>query len=95
MEKNKTNGGYGTYSGLLVHDFRRSAVRNLREEGIGEGVAMSVSGHKTRAVFDRYNIVIDTDKTAAVDKVGSRLAKVLGNGSRTGQQVRHSRRRKS
>src|SRR5215472_3572410 len=78
LTKGKTNDGYGEYSGLLVHDLRRSAVRNLREEGFDEGVSMSVSGHKTREVFQRYNIVIDDDKTAAVDKVGSRC----GEGAR-------------
>jgi integrase len=57
------------YEGLIPHDFRRSAIRNMKRAGVQDSVAMSISGHKTQHVFRRYDITDLEDKKDAAKKV--------------------------
>ncbi len=57
------------YRGLIFHDLRRTAARNLRRAGVAEGVIMKIGGWKTRSVFERYAIVAQSDIADAVQKL--------------------------
>jgi integrase len=61
--------------GLMVHDLRRSAARNLTSAGVQLAVATKISGHRDASVFQRYNVV-DTEQTADAMQRVERLAPV-------------------
>jgi len=55
--------------GILFHDLRRSAVRNLIRAGVSQTVAQTISGHRSADVFARYNITSSDDRRDAMAKV--------------------------
>lgn len=58
-------------AGRIVHDLRRTAVRNLERAGVSRSVAMKLTGHKTEAVYRRYAITSAADLAEGVAKLAA------------------------
>jgi integrase len=57
---------------ILLHDFRRSAVRNLDRSGVSRDIAKRITGHKSDSMYSRYNITAEADLTEAAVKLEAR-----------------------
>lgn len=61
------------YIGIIVHDLRRCAARNLSRAGVRESVAMKITGHKTQSMYRRYRIVDERDLREATERLQEHL----------------------
>jgi integrase len=66
------------HPGMLMHDLRRSAVRNMERAGLSRSVAMQLTGHRTEAVYRRYAITSDGDLREGVDRLDGAVTRLSG-----------------
>jgi integrase len=77
--------------GLHFHDLRRSAVRNLERAGVPRRVAMEITGHRTEAIYRRYDIVNPADLSRAGEKLSAYMKEQVAAAKRTTNRERRER----
>jgi len=82
-KRRKTAAAAAGCPGRIPHDFRRTAVRTLNRAGVPETVAMKITGHKTRSVFDRYDITSEEDLAEASRKLQALAGTIAGTNAKT------------
>jgi integrase len=75
--------------GRILHDFRRTAVRNLERDGVSRSAAMAMVGHKTESIYRRYAIVDAgalRDAAAKINRAaGTKPGTASGDAPKTGE----------
>ena len=81
--------GRNKSGGFVFHDLRRTFNTNMRKAGVPESVIMQITGHSTREMFDRYNVIDEDDTRDAMNKLEGFLKNGYQNGYQAGVQKKN------